>query len=690
MIFDELKKIRKYQEPITKTMFHKASYKDKEKDLFIGISNPELRKLAKEHYKTINDQDLKELLTHKFHEYRLLALIILSYRMKTKDLEKQKQIVDFYLNNLRYVDNWDLVDESAYKILGAYLYNINDYSMLYKMSKIDDLWKKRISIVATKTLIKNGVLNVTLDIVNNLMAETHHLLHKACGWMLREIGKKNIDILSHYIYEHYLEMPRTMLRYAIEKYPEHIRQAILKGDFFMDIEVKKLLKTFEEMSGKQVILRGWIRNIRSQKEFGFIDINDGTCFETIQVVFESGKIDNFKDVSKYRVGSSIEIKGTVELTPKMKQDFEIKASEINLIGDSLEDYPIQPKRHSREFLRENAHLRVRTNLFNAVFRVRSVIAFAIHKFFNENNFVYLHSPIITAADAEGAGEMFQVTTLDIENKIKEINYSDDFFGKKANLSVSGQLQAEAYALAFKKVYTFGPTFRAEKSNTPRHAAEFWMIEPEIAFADLSDAMNWSEKLIKYIINDVFEQCPSELDFFDRFVEKGLKSKLTKVMNSTFKVATHKDAVDILIQNKNGFENEPRHGEDLATEHEKFLTKYFDGPVFIIDWPKDIKAFYMRLNDDNETVAAVDLLVPGAGEIIGGSQREERLDILEKRIQDLDMDDKDLWWYKDLRKYGGCKHAGFGLGFERMIMYVTGIDNIRDVLPFPRTTKQCNF
>ncbi len=456
----------------------------------------------------------------------------------------------------------------------------------------------------------------------------------------------------------------------------------------MDVEVKSLFEDLAEYSGKKLTITGWIRNIRSQKEFGFIDLNDGTCFETIQVVFENEKIENFKEISKFRVGSSIVVTGVLVETPNMKQPFEIKAEKVTLEGDSLEDYPIQPKRHSREFLRENAHLRPRTNLFNAVFRVRSVISYAIHRFFQENGYIYLHSPIITGADAEGAGEMFQVTTLDFDGN--KVDYSDDFFGKKTNLSVSGQLQAEAYALAFRKVYTFGPTFRAEKSNTPRHAAEFWMIEPEIAFADLQDVMDEAEKMVKFIIKDLFEKCKSELNFFDRFVEKGLIEKLRKVMNSKFKVSTHKDAIDILIKNKEKFEIEPKQGEDLATEHEKFLTSHFDGPVFIVDWPKDIKAFYMRMNDDMETVAAVDLLVPGAGELIGGSQREERLDMLESRIKEMQMDDKDLWWYKDLRKYGGCKHAGFGLGLERMIMYVTGIDNIRDVLPFPRTTKKCNF
>ncbi|MBN2877027.1 MAG: asparagine--tRNA ligase [Bacilli bacterium] len=457
----------------------------------------------------------------------------------------------------------------------------------------------------------------------------------------------------------------------------------------MEIRVKELYAKSDRLDGKSVIIKGWIRNNRDQKEFGFIDLNDGSCFETLQVVYESKTLGNYKEISKLRAGSSVEIEGLVVLTPKSKQPLEVKANQITLIGDSPEDYPIQPKRHTREFLRENAHLRVRTNLFHAVFRVRSVVSHAIHKFFQDRNFIYVHAPIIAASDAEGAGEMFQVTTLDIENQ-KEIDYSQDFFGKKSNLSVSGQLQAEAFALAFRDVYTFGPTFRAENSNTKLHASEFWMIEPEIAFADINDNMQLAEDMVKYIIQDVFDRCPTEIEFFDQFVEKGLIQKLQKVLNSKFKVATHKEAIDILLFSTESFENQPKHGEDLATEHEKYLTKYFDGPVFIIDWPKEIKAFYMRLNDDQETVAAMDLLVPKAGELIGGSQREERLDYLEKRIAEMSINDKDLWWYKDLRKYGGCKHAGFGIGLERMIMYVTGIDNIRDVLPFPRTPKNCEF
>ena len=455
----------------------------------------------------------------------------------------------------------------------------------------------------------------------------------------------------------------------------------------MEITIRELMSSQKKLEGKEVTIKGWVRNNRDQKSFGFIDLNDGTCFESLQIVYEDQTLENYKEVAKFRVGSSIEATGVIVLTPKAKQQFEVKATNINLLGDSLEDYPIQPKRHTREFLRENAHLRMRTNLYNSVFRVRSVISHAIHKFFQDRNFIYVHTPIITTSDAEGAGEMFQVTTLDMN---EEVDYSKDFFGKKANLSVSGQLQAEAYALAFKNVYTFAPTFRAENSNTKIHASEFWMIEPEIAFADLNDDMDLAEDMVKYIINDVFKRCPSEMNFFDRFVEKGLKAKLEKVLNSKFKVVTHKEAIETLIKNEKQFEVKPKQGQDLATEHEKFLTSHFDGPVFVIDWPKDIKAFYMRLNEDGETVAAMDLLVPKAGELLGGSQREERLEILEERIKAFGIIDEDLWWYKDLRKYGGCKHSGFGLGLERMIMYVTGIDNIRDVIPFPRTPKNCDF
>ncbi len=462
----------------------------------------------------------------------------------------------------------------------------------------------------------------------------------------------------------------------------------------MKVDVRGLYEKYSELDQKEVVLYGWVRNNRAQKEFGFINLNDGTFFETIQVVYESEFLSNFKDVQKYRVGSSVRIKGVVVVTPNNKQPFEIKARDVELVGDSLEDYPIQPKRHTREFLRENAHLRPRTNLFSAVFRVRSVLTHAVHTFFQERNFVHLAAPLITASDAEGAGETFKVTTLDLDDLPRledgEIDYSKDFFNKKANLTVSGQLEAEAFALAFKDVYTFGPTFRAEKSNTTTHASEFWMIEPEIAFADLKDDMKLAEDMVKFIIKYVLDRCPKEMEFFDKFVQKGLLKKLNKVLTSDFVVKTHKEVIDILLASGQTFENLPKHGEDLATEHEKHIVKHFDGPVFVIDWPKDIKAFYMRLNDDNETVAAMDLLVPGSGELIGGSQREERLDFLLKRMEEMNVPTEDLWWYLDLRKYGGCQHAGFGLGFDRMLMYMTGVENIRDVIPFPRTPRNCEF
>lgn len=462
----------------------------------------------------------------------------------------------------------------------------------------------------------------------------------------------------------------------------------------MKTTVKVLYERFEKLNDQEVTLYGWVRNNRAQKEFGFINLNDGTFFETIQVVYENEVLDNFKEIQKIRVGSSLKVKGILVVTPSMKQPFEIKAREVEMLGDSLEDYPIQPKRHSREFLRENAHLRPRTNLFSAVFRVRSILNHAIHTFFQDRDFVHLAAPLITASDAEGAGETFKVTTLDLDNIPRtddgEIDYHEDFFQKKTNLTVSGQLQAEAFALAFKDVYTFGPTFRAEKSNTTTHASEFWMIEPEIAFANIHDDMGLAEDMVKYIIDYVIKRAPKEMEFFNKFVQKGLLDKLNKVISSDFVRITHKEAVKVLLDSGQKFENLPKYGDDLATEHEKFLVKHFDGPVFVIDWPKDIKAFYMRLNDDNETVAAMDLLVPGSGELIGGSQREERLEYLEKRMEEMNVPKDELGWYLDLRKYGGCKHAGFGLGFDRMLMYLTGIENIRDVIPFPRTPRNCEF
>lgn len=463
----------------------------------------------------------------------------------------------------------------------------------------------------------------------------------------------------------------------------------------METTVKKIFRNKEAFQDQEVTLYGWIRNHRAQKEFGFINFHDGTFFDSIQVVYEDKKLDNFSEIQKLRVGSSLEVKGILVLTPDARQPFEIKATSVTLLGDSPEDYPIQPKRHSREFLREVAHLRVRTNLFHAVFRLRSVASFAIHDFFQKEGFIYTHTPIITGNDGEGAGQMFNVTTLDLNNIPKnedgEIDYKKDFFAKRTNLTVTGQLEAEAYALAFKNVYTFGPTFRAENSNTQRHASEFWMIEPEMAFADLNKDMEVAEKMVKYVIQYVFDKLPEEMEFFNKFVEKGLKDKLQSVLNQPFAKVSHHKAIEILKNAKEKFENQPEFGKDISTEHEKYLTeKHFKSPVFVIDWPKDIKAFYMRLNDDQETVAAMDLLVPGSGELIGGSQREERLDILEKRMEEMHVPKEDLNWYLDLRKYGGCKHAGYGMGFERLIMYLSGVENIRDVIPFPRTPKHCEF
>lgn len=462
----------------------------------------------------------------------------------------------------------------------------------------------------------------------------------------------------------------------------------------MKKSVKELYDQYSKLDGEKVTVYGWIRNNRAQKEFGFINLNDGTFFETIQVVYESEFLPNFKETQKYRVGSAVKVEGVLLVTPNNKQPFEIKARDFELLGDSQEDYPIQPKRHTREFLRENAHLRARTNLFSAVFRVRSVLTHAIHTFFQDRNFVHVAAPIITSSDAEGAGESFKITTLDLENLPKddsgEIDYKKDFFQKKTNLTVSGQLEAEAFALAFRDVYTFGPTFRAENSNTTTHASEFWMIEPEIAFADLADDMQLAEDMVKYVIEYVIERAPREMAFFNKFVQKGLLEKLNNVVSTDFIRMTHKEVVQVLLDSNQKFDNLPSFGKDLATEHEKFIVKHFNGPVFVTDWPKDIKAFYMRLNDDGETVAAMDLLVPGSGELIGGSQREERLDYLEKRMDEMSVPKEDLWWYLDLRKYGGCKHAGYGLGFDRMLMYLTGVENIRDVIPFPRTPRNCEF
>ncbi len=450
-----------------------------------------------------------------------------------------------------------------------------------------------------------------------------------------------------------------------------------------------------ELSGQVVTVMGWARTIRDMKSFGFIELNDGSCFKNLQVVMDANVLNNYKEIAGQNVGAALIVTGTVVLTPEAKQPLEIKAAEIQVEGISAPDYPLQKKRHSLEYLRTIQHLRPRTNLFSAAFRVRSVAAFAIHKFFQERGFVYVHTPIITGSDCEGAGEMFQVTTLDLNNPPRleggSVDYSKDFFGKRTSLTVSGQLNAENFAMAFGNVYTFGPTFRAENSNTQRHAAEFWMIEPEMAFADLNDYMDTAEAMIKYIINDVLERCPDEVDFFNSFVDKGLKERLLHVAGSDFGRVTYTEAVKLLQESGQDFEYPVEWGIDLQTEHERYLTEHiFKRPVFVTDYPKEIKAFYMRLNDDGKTVAAADCLVPGIGEIIGGSQREERIELLEARMTELGLNPEDYWWYLDLRRYGSCRHAGYGLGFERMVMYLTGISNIRDVELHPRTVGNAEF
>lgn len=459
--------------------------------------------------------------------------------------------------------------------------------------------------------------------------------------------------------------------------------------------IKGIYENAAAFDRKEVTLAGWVKTVRDVKAYGFIDLNDGSCLKGIQVVFESNIINNYDEIAKLNVGSAIIVKGVIELTPQAKQPFEIKAREIEIEGKSTPDYPLQKKRHSVEFLREIAHLRPRTNLINAAMRVRSEAAYAIHSFFHNRNFVYVHTPIITASDCEGAGEMFKITTLDMENLPKtedgKIDLKEDFFGKSANLTVSGQLSAETYAMAYANVYTFGPTFRAEKSNTQRHAAEFWMIEPEIAFADLNDDMKLAQDMTQYVVKYILEHCSQEIDFFNEFVDKGLKERLQKLVNSKFAIITYSEAVEILSNHNNEFEFKVFWGSDLSTEHERYLTeKVYNGPVFVTDWPKEIKSFYMRLNDDGKTVAAMDMLVPGVGELIGGSQREERYEVLKQRMEELYMNEENYWWYMDLRKYGGTHHAGFGLGFERLVMYLTGVSNIRDVLPFPRTVGSAEF
>lgn len=460
------------------------------------------------------------------------------------------------------------------------------------------------------------------------------------------------------------------------------------------IEIKQLYRNKEQYIDKTVKVAGWIRTSRMSKNFGFIELNDGSFFKNMQIVIDE-KLENFKEIGKLPISTSLLIEGTLVATQNAKQPVEIQATKIVVEGESDNSYPLQKKRHTVEYLRTIAHLRPRSNLFSAAFRVRSVAAYAIHKFFQDRNFVYAHSPIITGSDCEGAGEMFRITTLDLNDVPKtedgKIDYSQDFFGKEANLTVSGQLNAEIMALAFRNVYTFGPTFRAENSYTGRHASEFWMIEPEIAFADLEDNMELAEDMIKYIINYVLENCPEEMEFFNSFVDKGLLERLHKIVNSEFTRITYTKAIELLLESGQKFEYPVEWGCDLQTEHERYITEQiFNAPVFVTDYPKEIKAFYMRMNEDGKTVRAMDLLVPGVGEIIGGSQREERYDLLMDRIKECGLNEEDYWWYLELRKYGTATHSGFGLGFERIIMYLTGISNIRDVIPFPRTPKNAEF
>ena len=455
------------------------------------------------------------------------------------------------------------------------------------------------------------------------------------------------------------------------------------------MDLKVLFKKIKEYIDKDIEVEGWIRGNRDQKSFGFIDFSDGTDQEHLQIVYDES-LSNFSEVCKYSLGSAIKVKGTF-VKSQGTQEYELKAKEIELLGDCPDDYPLQAKgRPTREFLREIAYLRPRTNLFQAVFRVRSVASYAIHKYFQDNGYVYAHTPIITANDGEGAGQMFQVTTIPLEKIKGEVDYSKDFYGKKVGLAVTGQLEGETFAMAYKKIYTFGPTFRAENSNTKTHASEFWMIEPEIAFCDLEKDMDIMEDMLKFIVKYVLDNCSKEMEFLDKFVEKGLIEKLTKLVNSKFTRVDHEEVITILKKADVKWEFEPVYGEDIAKEHEKYITDYFNGPVFIKDWPKDIKAYYMKVNPDGKTVAAVDLEVPGSGELMGGSQREENLDVLLKRMEEMHVDRKEIEWYLDTRRYGGCVHAGFGMGFERLVMYLTGVENIRDAIPFPRTPKNCDF
>ena len=459
------------------------------------------------------------------------------------------------------------------------------------------------------------------------------------------------------------------------------------------MDIKDLFKDITKYENTEVTLEGWVRNNRNQSNFGFIDFNDGTYFKSLQLFYDKD-LSDFDMVSKIKVGSAIRVKGILVKSEGSLQSHEVKVKGVEVLGDCTDDYPIQPKRHTREFLREVAYLRPRTNLFNAVFRVRSVAAHAIHEYFQSHNYVYFHSPIITGADCEGSGQMFKITTLDMDNlpltEDKKVDYKKDLFGKQAYITGSGQLHGETFALAYKKIYTFGPTMRTENSNTKTHANEFWMIEPEIAFCDLNGVMNIEEEMLKYVVKYVMDRCQLELEFFDKFVENGLIEKLNKVLKSKFVRITHHDAITLLKEAKVKWEFTPEYGEDIAKEHEKYITEYFNGPVFITDWPKDIKAFYMKQNPDGKTVAAVDLEVPGAGELMGGSQREDDYNKLVARMKEMNIPLENLDWYTNLRRFGGCYHGGFGLGFERLIMYLTGIENIRDVIPFPRTPNNCDY
>ncbi len=454
----------------------------------------------------------------------------------------------------------------------------------------------------------------------------------------------------------------------------------------------KIKVLFDELKAKEATIYGWVRTNRAQSQFGFLTVNDGSTVLNLQVVYDNN-LKNFEEISKFRVGMSVKVVGEIILTPDAKQPLEMHAKEVIMLGDCPENYPIQPKRHTPEFLRENAHLRARTNKFNAVFRIRSVAAMAIHSYFQSHGYLYVHTPLITCADCEGSDQMFKVTTLDMNNLPKvdgKVDFSEDLFGKQAFITGSGQLQGETFAMAFSDIYTFGPTFRTENSNTKTHANEFWMIEPEMAFCDLDGLMDIEEEMLKYVIQYVLDNCKAEIDLCDQFIEKGLRSKLEAIVKSNFVRISHHDCIDLLLNSGKKWEFKPSYDDDIAKEHERYITEHFNGPVFITNWPKDIKAWYMKVNPDNKTVAAVDLIVPISGELMGGSQREENLDVLLNRMKELNVDAAPIEWYLDTRRYGGCVHSGFGMGFERLIMYLTGVDNIRDVIPYPRTPKNCEY